>query len=114
VKTGPTPLSEEFIGVYHDVIPQSEIAFIQRFAGHQMAALGYKLDAVHLSPAQWLRYALFDWPVNLLRMAVWLLRERLQHHFPSLWGRKPDPRLMVDSHGSPGRKRGKRIHAEIT
>lgn len=98
--TGPTPLSTEFIGAYRGQLPKLEIAFMQRFAASQMLAFNYNLDPIDFSPADWLRYAFRDGPSNLLRMAAWLGVETLQHHFPTLMGRKPDSRLVVEQVGS--------------
>lgn len=107
VNTGPTPLSTEFIGAYRGVIPEPEIAFLQQIAARPMTAFGYSLDPIHFSPVQRIRYTLIDWPANLARMAAWLTLERLQHVLPRLWGRKPDPRLIVS-------QRKKEAKAKVT
>jgi hypothetical protein len=94
-ETGPSPLSDEFIGIYRGAIPEPEIAFMQHLAGRQMMAFGYTLDPIRFSAIERIRYACYDWPANLLRMAAWLSLEWLQHHVPSHFGRKPDRRQIV-------------------
>lgn len=95
IKIGSTPLSDEFISIYRGTIPESEIAFMQQFAGRQMVEFGYELDPIHFSRSEKMRYLSHDWPLNLLRMTAWLSLEQLQHKFPALFGRKPDKRLIV-------------------
>lgn len=92
---GPSPLSDEFIGVYWQSIPKQEIAFIQQMAGRQMAGLDYRPEPIRFSRSERIRYTLFDWPVNLLRMVGWLGVEAVQHHMPGRFGRRPDRRMVV-------------------
>lgn len=111
--SGPTPLSAEFIGAYQGVVPEAEVAFIQGWVGRQMTAFNYPLAAINFSPAQRLRYSLYEWPLNLLRLGAWLGIEQLQHRLPVLFGRKPDSRTMItDGHKQSGRRKG--IHTKTT
>lgn len=107
VLNGPTPLSDEFIGIYRETIPKSEIAFMQQFAGKQMLKFGYGLDPVHFSLSEKMHYG-GEWPLNLLRMVAWLSLEQLQHKFPVLFGRKPDKRLIM----KPGQEKRSWSHDE--
>ena len=89
------PLSPNFIGRYRGAIPQTELAFMQTFAGRQMRYLGYGLDQLSFSPEERLRFTFVDLPLNLLRMDTWFAQELIQHHAPALWGRKPSDHMIV-------------------
>lgn len=95
IQSGPSPLSEEFIGVYRQAIPKREIAFIQSFAGRIMSAFGYTLDPTGFTAVDWVLYVLLDWPANLLRLAAWLSLEMIQNKMPGRFGRRPDARMIV-------------------
>jgi hypothetical protein len=56
-------------------IPEREIAFIQAYAGHEMAAFGYQPRPLRLPPGERLLLYLLDWPVNLAHMVAWRARE---------------------------------------
>ncbi len=53
------------------VVSPREIAFIQAFARRVMGSRGYTASAVRLSPAERLLHFSVDWPLNLVRAALW-------------------------------------------
>lgn len=97
--TSTAPVSTDFIGRYQDVIPKSEIAFMQGFAGRQMALFGYDLDALEFSLREQVHFTFVDLPLNLLRMGTWLGQELVQHRFPGWWGRKPSAHMIARTDG---------------
>lgn len=88
-------LSASFIGRYRERIPRDEIAFMQAYAGRQMAAFGYSRDSYAFSPGEWARYVLISHPANLARMVAWLARETLQQHFPGAARRRPSRAMLL-------------------
>ncbi len=92
-----SPLSTEHIGLFRQRVPPAEIAFMQGILKKELAALGYTLEPISLSPAQRLRLRLIDWPLNLARLGGWLAVEFLQQHDPARFGRRPDPRMIVEA-----------------
>ena len=93
---GQTPVTTDYIGRYRGRVPEAEIVFIQSHASREMATYDYAMDEIHFSAGQRLRYNLVDRPVNVLKMWGWITVERLQHQFPSLIGRTPSKRMIVD------------------
>lgn len=75
----PGVIASDSVARYRRVLSQSEIAFIQSWCRAPMLAYGYSLDAIHFSMKDGLSYAVFDWPFNLARMAVWWMREAFQN-----------------------------------
>lgn len=71
----PGRISNKSIGRFRQVLSKRQIAFMQSMAGREMEAFGYILDNIHLSPFEQSLYYLLDVPINLARMAAWLLRE---------------------------------------
>ncbi len=49
-----------------------------------------------MSPAERMRFAVSEWPNQLLRMASWRAIEATQQRFPGMFGRKPDARMIVE------------------
>lgn len=94
---GAVALSESFIGRYQGKISRAEIAFMQTYAGRQMAAFGYSRDRITFSPAERTHYMLINQPANLVRMAVWLARETLQQRFPGAARRRPSQAMLLPS-----------------
>lgn len=66
--TDGSAISTAYIGRYRDLVARGELAFIQSTARDGMAAFGYALDPVRLSPSEKIRYAALRRPVNLVRM----------------------------------------------
>jgi hypothetical protein len=97
---GMCPLSEKFIGLYRRVIPKQEIAYMQSFAGKQMAALDYSLDPIQFSLHERANYVLYTMPLNWIRMISWLSVELFQHNMPALIGRKPSPKMVIRDRSS--------------
>jgi hypothetical protein len=93
------PLSNEFIGAFRARIPRREIAFIQLQAGRLMRAYGYPPDRLDLSAKEWARFAVIDWPDQLVRSATWRAREALQQRLPRIVGRRPAAKMIIDVPG---------------
>lgn len=68
----PGVISTKPIGRFRTILSDSEIAFIQKMAGRQMAALDYATAPVQLSAGESLRFYTVDAPINTMRMAGWL------------------------------------------
>ncbi len=49
---------------HRHILSGTQQAFIQRWAGPEMAAIGYPVNSQRLTPGEWLSLALFDYPVN--------------------------------------------------
>jgi hypothetical protein len=96
---GSALLNPAFIGRYRQAIPPREIAFMQLHAGRAMRAHGYAPEPLAFTPAEWLRFALADWPLNLARMLSWRTMEAAQQHFPAWLGRKPGTKMIVGTGG---------------
>jgi sulfotransferase family protein len=78
-KRNPGVIAPDSIAKYRKVLSQPEIAFIQSYCKNHMLSYDYSLDALHFSIADRLTYTLFDWPINLARMAFWSVKEMLQN-----------------------------------
>jgi hypothetical protein len=94
---GAVPLSDKYIGRYRGRISREETAFMQAYAGRQMAAFGYRREPLSFSPVAWARYALVSHPTNLARMTLWLAREALQQRFPGAARRRPSQAMLLPS-----------------
>jgi Sulfotransferase family len=90
-------LSDQFIGRFRGRVPRMEIAFIQLHAGRLMRRHGYPLDRLDLSAADAMRFAAFDWPPQIARMAAWRSSEALRMRWPALLPRTPDRRTIVET-----------------
>ncbi|HEY5668343.1 MAG TPA: sulfotransferase [Anaerolineales bacterium] len=109
IKPDTNPLTPDFIGLYHQAVPQKEIAFIQGIAGKQMKAIGYSLDAISFSLSDRIRYILLDWPLNMLRMLAWLSLEIAHHNFPAQFGRKLSSNMIT-----PRKHQNNKVNARAT
>jgi hypothetical protein len=89
-------LSTKFIGRYKTNVSKDEVEFIQTISGREMLNQGYQLDMNRFSLIESLKYRLRTFPANLFRMFAWRLRETVQHHIPTLFGRKPNPRMLIN------------------
>jgi hypothetical protein len=92
---GTSPLSEEFIGIYKDVVPKLEIIYIQLFIGKLMKSFGYEPDVFKLSMVEKIQFLVRTLPSNFIRMVFWGVQEFLQQNFPNRFGRKPGPNMTV-------------------
>jgi hypothetical protein len=88
-------LSMKYVGGYRENVPLDEIAFMQMFAGSQMRLYGYEIEQLNFPIWNNLKFWMIDCPLNLLRMAAWLLIETLQQNLPGLFGRSPSARLLL-------------------
>lgn len=73
----PRTISTKPIGRYKAALRPEDVAFIQMTAGRAMRQLGYALDPVLLPTPDRVRFALTSAPVDLGRLAVWSVRDRL-------------------------------------
>lgn len=93
--TKHTLLSTEFIGRYKANVSKHEVEFIQGVARYAMSVLGYPFDKNKFSLMDSIKYRFRTFPSNLFRMYAWRLREALQQHKPSLFGRTPNRRMII-------------------
>lgn len=107
LKAGQSPVSTKYIGQFRGKVPKQEIAFIQFQAGRKMRKYDYKLEVLDFSLKESLFFWLVGWPNQLIRMLAWRLVEATQQNFPSLLGRKPGKRMIVDEPLSPPIEREK-------
>jgi len=89
------PLSPQYIGIYRDEVPMQEIAFIQSIARRSLEQFGYSFEPIHFSLYEWAQYIFLTWPLNFVRMLVWLAVELIQHNLPARFGRKPGSNMIV-------------------
>ncbi len=71
----PGRISTKSIGRFRQVLNPRQIALMQLFAGREMTALDYPLEAVRLSPGERLWLYLVNLPDSLARMGAWWTRE---------------------------------------
>ncbi len=62
-------ISTASLGRFRQVMSTREIAFMQAYAGREMATYGYHLEPVQFSLGERVQLCLVDWPVNL----AWML-----------------------------------------
>jgi hypothetical protein len=91
-KREPGKISTSSIGRFRKVLPKRDVAFIQAYAGPQMAEFGYEADPILLSLGERLLYMGVDWPANLGRMLAWRAREAFRDRI----GRSPSAHTIVD------------------
>lgn len=94
---GEIPVSRDFIGLYRQKIDPQEIAYMQLWAGKEMRAYGYEMDALGFSSWDWVQFTAKTLPLNVGRMAAWRSLEWIQHNFPGQLGRKPGRRMILDA-----------------
>ncbi len=95
--SGSGLLSGRFIGRFQRRVPRRELAFMQLHAGRLMARYGYATERLGLSPTEWARFAVVDWPNQATRMVAWQTVETLQQRFPTIVARKPGSGMILDS-----------------
>lgn len=88
-KVGSNLISTSFIGRFKQSVPKEEIAFMQMLAGGRMRTYGYKMENIHFSATEWIKYFSKTYPDNWMRMITWLTMEKVQRHFPAQFGRTP-------------------------
>jgi hypothetical protein len=80
-------ISTDSIDRFREVLSARQVAFIQRSAGAEMAALGYRPVAVRLTGRERTLFRLVDVPVEQARSAAWrandILRNRKGRPVPS-------------------------------
>jgi hypothetical protein len=100
-----SPVSTDFIGLFRQKISKRELAFMQMWAGREMRACGYAAEPLNFTPADWLRFASVEFPLNLGKMVAWRTWEAIQHHFPQRFGRQPGRRMILDASAVEGGSR---------
>ena len=90
-------ISPAFIGRFHQVMTNRQIAFMQAYAKQDMLAFNYELEPVKFSVGDYPLYYLLDQPVNLGWVAGWHIWKRLQLKFPAQLGSTPLPKHLVSS-----------------
>jgi hypothetical protein len=88
-------LTEDFIGRFRDTVDASDVAFIQLHAGRRMRRYGYQPDRLDLGVSGRVRFALYDWPNQLVRMAAWQTVEAAQQRLPGIVHRRPGRRMIL-------------------
>jgi hypothetical protein len=91
------PLSPKHIGIYQIQVPEQEIVFIQNVAHRSLIRYGYSRDRIHFSIKAWTSYLFSTWPLNMVRMFLWMAVEIVQHNLPGVFGRKPGSNMIVDA-----------------
>ncbi len=74
----PGVVSTSSIGRYRRVLSPSQIAFVQVVAGRQLSSFGYEAGSANLRPADRLRFAVRDLPIQYAHLQAWRVREALQ------------------------------------
>lgn len=90
----PRTISTRAIGRFKDVLPPSELAFIELIAARQLAALGYELAEPDLAPSTRVRFYAWELPANLVRLVGWLVQTRIDR-----WRRPGVPASRLSSPG---------------
>ena len=94
--TGGPLLSPGFIGRFHGRVSPRELAFLQLHLGRLMPAHHYEPERLNLSPGEWTRFALVDWPGHAARMLAWQVVEAFRQRFPRWVGPQPDARTLEE------------------
>lgn len=74
----PRAISTRAIGRYRDVLSSSELAFIQLFAGGELARMGYERHETGFTPGTRVCFYAWELPVNLARMVGWIALARIR------------------------------------
>ncbi len=82
IKSENSPLSTDFIGRYRQGLSQSEVAFIQKYAGGDMLAYRYSLERIQFPNHEYIKYYFLNWPVYRGMMTSWYMRKSLQDRYP--------------------------------
>ena len=83
-KIEPGVISKKPLGRYKTVLTNSEIAFIQLFAGKVMEDLGYPLEKTTLSLTERFRYYSWIFPMQVVRMVGSLVIDAIFRHRPQV------------------------------
>jgi hypothetical protein len=92
---GRVDLSSSYIGRFRSGVPRLELAYIQDKARAGMDRYGYQPVPVEMSPAERIRYHLFESPNQTLRRLAWRTVEEAQQAAPRLVPRRPGSRMIV-------------------
>jgi len=74
----PGAISVRAIGRFRTALPETDVAFIQFVAGRQMRRMGYEPERRRLRPRTRVRFALWELPMNGLRMLGWIVRAEMR------------------------------------
>jgi hypothetical protein len=72
---------------------------MQNIARHSLQQFGYVREPIKFSLLEWARYAFITWPLNFVRMVIWLVIELVQHNLPGRFGRKPGKNMILKTTG---------------
>lgn len=100
IAPGQSPLSVDFIGRHRRFAPKSEIAFIQMLTVGEMLSWGYTLTPIRLTAAEWIRFLLLCWPVNVLSLLAWRVEENRQHNHSRRGAGGTSSRAPINQPGS--------------
>lgn len=67
----PGTISRAPVGRFRKVLSRSDVAFIQAYAGREMAAFDYDLEPMHFALREGVAQRLFEWPMKLVYVAAW-------------------------------------------
>lgn len=74
----PGVISTDSIGRFRQVLSPRQTAFIQLFAGKEMASFGYGSERLDMRFRERLRYTVWDVPVQTANVAAWRVRETVR------------------------------------
>ncbi len=100
-KPGESLLSDAYIGIYKDVVPELEVAFLQLFLRRLMKTYGYDLETHKFSFRERVKFLVVTLPLNFIRMTIWGVKEFLEQNFPNRFGRNPGLHMIVKSKADP-------------
>jgi hypothetical protein len=93
-KRKPGKISTSSIGKFQQVLSPSQIAFMQLFSRKTMLDFEYQPVNTPLGFWGWVKFILFDFPLNLTKMLAWRSRE----YFLNIVGRNlPAERVVSES-----------------
>jgi len=73
----PGRITTSSIGKFRSVLTKYQVAFLQLFSKSTLLKNGYPLEQTKFSLIDWLRFIVFEFPLNLARMIAWLGREAI-------------------------------------
>jgi hypothetical protein len=71
----PGRISTSSVGKYRQVLSRQQVLFLQAFAAGSMRRYGYAPMDISLSIGEWIQFVGWEFPVNVVLMLAWLLRE---------------------------------------
>jgi hypothetical protein len=87
-------ISTSSIGRFRQVLSPPQIIFIQQAAKAHMQMLDYQFESFNLTPAQQLRFAIADRPLNWAYVYAWRIRDTVMNQR----GRAlPDYRIVAEA-----------------